>query len=117
MNIHEAFPSPYLHARDLGEKQPLVVIRIVEARTMRVEGGKQVKKLVVHFVGKAKALVLNKTVARAIAALVGSEETTAWAGKTIRLYATTTTFGKDTVPCVRVKAPDVGGRREDDGGL
>jgi hypothetical protein len=47
---------------------------------------------------------LNKTNATAIAALLGSPETDAWRGKTIRLYATTTTFGKDTVACVRVKA-------------
>ena len=107
MNIHDAFPSKYLHARDLAGKEPIVVIRTVEPQLMRVDGGKQLKKLVVHFVGKQKALVLNKTMALAIAQIVGSEDTDAWRGKSVRLFATTTTFGKETVPCVRVRAAGV----------
>ena len=75
MELQIAFPSRYLKAVDLAGRQPAVVIRIVEARAMRVEGGKPVTKLVVHFVGKQKGLVLNKTNAIAIAELLGSTET------------------------------------------
>jgi hypothetical protein len=59
---------------------------------------------VVYFRGKDKGVVLNKTNGNKIAALVGSKDTEDWAGCQIRLYATETEFGGETVECIRVKA-------------
>jgi hypothetical protein len=65
-------------------------------------------KPVVYFRGKEKGVVLNKTNSNMIATLTGSRDTDDWAGCQIRLYATTTEFGGETVECIRVKG--VGGK-------
>jgi hypothetical protein len=101
VNITDAFPSKYLRPKDLGAAAPVVTIAAV--RMERV-GQRQTSKPVVTFVGKTKGLILNKTNATTIAQLLGTEDTEQWAGRQVRLYATDTTFGKDTVRCIRVKA-------------
>jgi hypothetical protein len=101
MNIDDAFPSRYLKPADLGQAAPAVVIAGV--RLERV-GSRQTSKPVLYFEGKSKGLILNKTNARAIAALVGTTETERWRGARVRLFVTTTTFGGETVPCIRVKS-------------
>lgn len=103
MNVNDAFPSKFLKADDLGRHEPIVEIEDVYALSVHGHGSK-VSKLVVTFVGKAKGLVLNKTNATTIAEILGSPETETWRGRAIRLYATTTKFGNETVSCVRVKA-------------
>jgi hypothetical protein len=101
VDIGDAFPSKYLRPKDLGTAAPVVTIAAV--RLERV-GQRQIQKPVCYFVGKTKGLILNKTNATTIAQLLGTPQTEAWAGRQVRLYATDTTFGKDTVPCIRVKA-------------
>jgi len=103
MNIHESFPSRFLKPHDLGVHAPQVVIREVQSVATFL-AGKKVTKLVVFFIGKDKGLLLNKTNAVAIAGLAGSPDTEAWRGCKIRIFATTTKFGDQVVPCVRVKA-------------
>lgn len=48
-------------------------------------------------------LVLNKTNAVQIAATLGTPEVTAWKGRQVTLYATTTTYQGRTVACIRVR--------------
>lgn len=52
---------------------------------------------------KAQKMVLNRTNAKTIAKLYGPE-VNEWVGKRITLYATTCKLGRDTVPCIRVRA-------------
>lgn len=47
-------------------------------------------------------LLLNKTNAKTIAQLYGNNPA-AWVGKTITLFATTTSFGSETKDCIRVR--------------
>lgn len=101
MNINESFPSAYLKASDLGSNQPVVTIDRVEHEPV---GREKEMKAVIYFTGKEKGVVLNKTNAKKITDLVGSPETDDWAGFKIRLFATTTEFGGETVECIRVKA-------------
>lgn len=101
MNIDSAFPSQYLKASDLGNSQPVVTIARV---TTEEVGRDRERKPVVYFEGKEKGVVLNKTNANKIASLVGSRNTDDWKGKAIRLYATETEFGGETVECIRVKS-------------
>lgn len=101
MNINDWFPSNYLKASDLGTAQPIVTIARVEHETV---GRDREMKAVIYFDGKEKGVVLNKTNAKKITELVGSPETDKWAGFRIRLFATTTEFGGETVECIRVKA-------------
>lgn len=101
MNIDSAFPSNYLKASDLGDKSPVVTIDRIEVEPI---GRDKEMKPVIYFQGKEKGLVLNKTNAKKIAELTGSKDTDDWSGCQIRIYATETEFGGETVECVRVKA-------------
>jgi hypothetical protein len=99
-NINDAFPSKYLKASDLQGQEPVVTMDRVEFEPV---GHKREMKGVLYFVGKDKGLVLNKTNATKIIDLSGTAITEEWNGVRIRLYATETTFGGDTVDCIRIK--------------
>lgn len=100
MNIDSAFPSNYLKASDLGDATPIVTIDRVEIEAI---GRNKEMKPVLYFSGKEKGVVLNKTNANKIAQLVGSRDTNDWKGCQVRLYATETEFGGETVECIRIK--------------
>lgn len=91
-----------LFAFDLGGKEVTVTIEKVWAGEISGEQGRKSKKPFVSFRGKTKKLALNKTNGKTIAQLYGTD-TAAWVGKSITIYPTTTTFGNDTVECIRVK--------------
>lgn len=104
----------YLFAFDLGGREVTVTIERCTAGQIVGEQGRKSKKPMLSFVGKQKKLALNKTNGKIIASLYGTE-TNAWAGKSIIIYPTTTTFGSETVECIRVKPivppPPPNGRR------
>lgn len=100
-NIDNVFPSNYLKASDLGDASPAVTIDRVEIEAI---GRNKEMKPVIYFQGKEKGLVLNKTNAKKIADLTGSKDTDDWSGCRIRIYATETEFGGETVECIRIKA-------------
>ena len=101
MNVHQAYPSPYLKAADLGDAEPVVVIARVALEPI---GRDKDHKLVIYFEGKSKGLVANKTIAKKLAELVGSPETDDWPGHQIRLYTSTADFGGESFDVIRVKA-------------
>lgn len=104
MNIHDLFPSRYLKAHDLQDHMPTVTIDRVTLEDVR--GRVKIDtKAVVYFRGHAKGLLLNKTNARSLAQIAQSPVTEQWAGVRVTLYATTATFGQETHPVVRIKAP------------
>jgi hypothetical protein len=104
MNLNDLFPSAFLKAADLQGKEPVVTIAKVERVPM---GRKRELVAVLYFKGKDRGLKLNVTLARAIAAIAGTEEVERWTGIAVQLFATTETFNKQTFPVVRVKAPGV----------
>ena len=69
MKISNAFPSKYLRAADLQDRQIEVVMHRVEMENV----GDDDKKPVLHFVRKQKGLVLNKVNSRTIAAAYGDD--------------------------------------------
>lgn len=99
MKISDLFPSRYLRATDLGTKEHRVTIGVVRLEEM---AGK--RKPVVYFEGAKKGLVLNRTNALAIARLYG-DDTDAWPGKKVVLYASLATVAGERVDCVRVREP------------
>lgn len=99
-NINTAFPSTYLKASDLGGREVVVTIDHVSFESV---GRDREMKAVVHFQGKDKGMVLNKTNARKIAQLAGTDETDDWGGVKIKIYPTETEFGGETVDCIRIK--------------
>lgn len=102
MNINSAFPSNYIKASDLNESAVVVTIREIKIEQV---GRDKDTKLVAYFQGKEKGLVLNKTNARKIAEITGSQDTDDWPGSQIMIYPTETEFAGETVECIRVKAP------------
>jgi hypothetical protein len=97
-----AFGS-FLKTEDLQGRAVRAVIEAVLIEEVRGDDGVE-KKLVAHFVGKDKALILNRTNCESIEGIVGSDDFSAWAGHQVVLYPTTTKFGPKTVPCLRIRA-------------
>ncbi len=101
MNINSAFPSDYLRADDLKGRQVKVTIEGVTVEKLGED-----TKPVLHFVGKDKGLVLNKTNAMLIASAYGPE-TEGWVSKEIEVRPDKTSFGGRIVDCLRVSIPAV----------
>lgn len=106
-DIANAFPSKYLKASDLQGGEPVVTLDHVAFEAV---GQDRQQKAVLYFKGKEKGLVLNKTNANKITALLGTGVTEEWEGRKVRLYATETQFAGDTVDCIRIKAATNGAR-------
>jgi|ERR1700730_7451846 len=108
MRASSFYPSKYLKASDLQGREVRVVISHVD----QCEVGDDTKP-VLFFEGKNKGLVLNKTNATNIGDAYG-DETDEWAGQVVILYEARTDFQGRTVPCIRVRAPERGPRRDAD---
>lgn len=102
MDYRAMFDRDYIGAWDLGGRDVVVTIAKVEAGTLKNGSGKANKKPILHFVGKEKGFACNKTNGKAIAAMYGND-TRAWVGKRVTLYATKTSFGSEQVDCIRVR--------------
>lgn len=101
MKIGAAFPGAYVKCADLQGKRVQVVIDRVEMEDI---GGEQ--KPVVHFRGKERALVLNKTNANSVWGINGSDDTDDWPGTAITLFPAKTEFQGRRVDCIRIDPPD-----------
>ena len=99
-----AFGS-YIKAEDLGGRQVRVTIERVAIEEIKSDN-KSEKKLVAHFAGKDKGLVLNKTNANAIAAVYGDDSDN-WEGAEVDLYPAMVQFKDKMVEAIRVKVPPV----------
>jgi len=99
VDINAAFPSKWLKAADLQNRE--VQVQISHVIMEDIDGSEH--KPVVYFIGKEKGLVLNKTNANTIASVIGQNDTDMWTNATIILFPTQTDFGGKTVPCIRVK--------------
>jgi len=100
-NINEVFGGSFLKADDLKGASPRVTISQVEIKDF--DDG---KKIIVHFQGKEKCLVCNKTNASIIAENAGSSDTDDWAGHTIQLTVRKVEFQGKLVPAIRVVLQD-----------
>lgn len=101
MKIGAAFPGQYLKAADLQGKRVRVVIDKVDMEDI---GGET--KPVLHFRGKNRGVVLNKTNANAIWGINGSDDTDDWPGTEIVLFPSKTDFQGKRVDCIRIDPPD-----------
>ena len=100
MRTNEAFPGNFLKAADLQGKRVTVTI----AKVVLEDIGDETKP-VLHFVGKEKGLVLNKTNANMIAEITGTDEMDDWAGAAIVLYPTKVDFQGKRVDATRIDYP------------
>ena len=100
-NLSEMFPSKYLSEPDLKGQPRIVIMRGIAYEDV---GQMRDRKPVLYFQGKNKGLVLNKTNATKIAKTYG-DDSDLWVGHQIELYPSETDFQGETVPCIRVRAP------------
>ena len=103
MDVRKLFDKAYIYSYDLEGRDVTVEIAKVTGGTLVGTGGKSNKKPIVFFKGTEKGLALNITNARVIAGLYGGFDADKWIGKRITLYPTTTTFGSQTVDCIRIR--------------
>jgi hypothetical protein len=98
VKINDLFRSKKsLAAADLVGKAVRVTIESVEVQKFD-EG----EKPVLHFVGKDKTMVLNKTNALRIIEAVGDDESDNWVGWSIVLYPTKVDYAGKRVDAIRI---------------
>jgi len=100
MKLGDVFPSKYLKAGDLPKNQEVSVV--IDRVALEVIGDDE-DKPVLYFKGSEKGLVLNRTNWGAIEMSSGIDDTDNWRGIELLLYQTTTQFGGNTVPCIRLR--------------
>lgn len=105
MKISSAFPSNYLKAADLQDRNVMVKMSHV---TLEKIGDDE--KPVLYFVGKEKGIVLNKTNAQNIAVVYG-DDTNDWTDQELVLFPAMVDFQGKTVEAIRVRAPQPKDRR------
>ena len=117
MNLADQYEGNFLEALLLPQDKPVTVTisGIDPANTIKSADQRVIDKPILHFEGKDRGLVLNKTNARAIARRHGPTMDD-WIGKEIQIYqARVDAFGESGVPAVRVWGAPVakkrGGRR------
>ena len=99
MKINEVFPSKYLKASDLQDREIAVTMAHVELDKLGDD-----TRPVLYFKGKEKGLVLNKTNANNIASRYG-DDTDEWFGHQIILYPAMVDFQGKTTEAIRVRVP------------
>lgn len=101
MKTADAYPSKYLSAEDLNEKDITLTIRSVELEEIG-QGAKAERKLVIEFAGAKKRFVCNKTNSNTISKVLGSDETDDWIGQRITIGPREVEFQGDMVMSIRV---------------
>jgi hypothetical protein len=108
MRKNEAYPSKYFKAKDLPNDWTLTV-EVEMARMEKFENGRgkeEAEKLVVYFRKQKSGLVTGPVVWDQFIEVTGEEDSDDWKGHLVELYRSTTQFGGDMVPCIRVRKPD-----------
>ena len=100
-----AFGS-FLKQEDLQGRAVKAQIAAVELEDVKdTDTGKNEKKLIAHFVGKDKAMVLNRTNCEALEAICGTDDYAAWVGHVVVLFVDPTVkFGGKSVGGLRIRA-------------
>src|SRR3990172_2487850 len=103
MKVSAAFPSKYLKADDLEDRDWSVTIKSVVIEDIG-QGEQKQEKMIIYFHELDKGLVANKTDATVIEKLYG-DETDAWKGKPITLWPNhDVEFKGEIVSAIRVRS-------------
>lgn len=106
MKVSDVYSGKTLKAEEFGDEDKTVTITAVNVKEFdKKEGGKESK--IVLSLKDDKDFVVNRTNAKAIEKVLGSDDTEVWVGKQITLYSTEVQFGAETMLGIRVrlKAP------------
>lgn len=99
MNVNDAFPSNYLKSSDLQGRAIRVKIREVAYETIGNSGD---NKIVLHFQGKNKGMICNRTNCMTITEMWGPE-TDNWIGGELELFSTKVPFQGKLTDAIRVR--------------
>ena len=97
MRQNDVFPSNFIKAADLQGK---AVRLTIETCTMEDMGDD--RKPVLHFVGKTKGLVMNKTNWGVLTNITGQDDSDYWGGWSIVLYAAKVSYQGRMVDGLRI---------------
>ena len=87
MKLDQMFPSKYATGADLnGQAHVMTIDSVRGEKIYSGQGGKQEEKFVLYFVGARKGVILSKTLASQIAAILGTDDTDNWKGQKIQLF-------------------------------
>lgn len=103
-NINQLFPSKYMKAIDVKEKELTGIIKDVTVEAIGQEGN---EAPVVSFENTPKQFVLNKTNAMMVADIYG-EDTDDWKGQPIELFCDRVSFRGKMCDAIRVRKPAKG---------
>ena len=95
--VSDLFPSKWLKAEDLEGRPRTVRIAEVTIEPLRQPDGTSKPAAIVTFERATKRLILNKTQATALAAIMGSEVFDDWVGRYVMLKPATAQNGKSTI--------------------
>lgn len=101
MKLNQIFKGNYLKADDLQGKT--VRLRVERAEVVDFDDG---QKVVLHFVGKDKGLVCNKTNCSVMQEITGSDDTDYWSDCEVTLTVRKVEFQGKLVPALRILLPD-----------
>lgn len=99
----------YLEPTDLKDRAHLVQVQSARVESMfNPRSTKKDQKVVLRFINRRKAMILNKTQAAAMMEITGKDDFTKWAGVEIVLVADRASNGRDTIRiCTREESGDL----------
>ncbi len=113
--VSDLFPSPWLHSEDLGGRVVKVKVAKVDIEDVKEPKGNTRPAAVLTFERATKRLILNKTQARALVNVLGTDRLQEWVGGTVVLFATEAPNGKPTIGIGRPESDS--GTSGDSGGV
>lgn len=113
VNLHDMFPSKWLSASDIGNREIVVTISAVTyEKVKQMNGDGLEEKMALHFRQRSgekplKPLLLNKVNTTTLIVLFGDDDEN-WFGKRIKLGFDMVPVGKEIKPGVRIRnwSPD-----------
>ena len=101
--LSDVYPSKYIRAEDLAGRPPITAtIECAEVVTIGDE-----RKVVAHFIGASRGLVLNRTNARACSEICGSDDTDNWCGARIKIVPIRVNYQGRMVASLRIEPIEV----------
>ena len=97
----DVYPSQWLVADDLQGRQATVRISGVKVEDLRQRDGSKEPRIVLSFAGKSKLLALNKTQAKALEEITGTDLFEKWIEAQVILAPAVASNGKGTIAILR----------------
>jgi hypothetical protein len=101
MNITDAFPSNYLKKEDFMQPRQLTIDSVKMENISHDDKPAEIK-LVMYFNGAPKPMIVNKTVATVLGAMLGNE-TDHWPSNTVEVFNDVTVVYNGAVGGIRIR--------------